>query len=692
MTTNSDREENDQPRWRYLFLAAAIFVLAALVLAGLWQLPRIFPQWAGGAAGPTPTQIALPTASSTRTLTPAPATTVTPTPTLAITHPTVTNLSAEVDDQARTITFQALAQVPPGQGIAEVLLWYDTEAGHRVQHLDGSPLDSLVLSYRLDAAAEGLTRTVTTTAQLDYWWLVRDTAGESARAGGTVTLTPALQALVVAPAPEPPPVDFTWAVSESQHYQFYYMPGTAAERDRSRLAAVAEAALARISSELEMSFDGQMSIYLVPRVFWQGGATYGNKVQLISYLDRNYTGVEMWSYFTHEGTHALAQDLIQPKEEGQGGPDGVLVEGLAVWASGGHYAQEPLDEWAAVVAASDRYIPLAKLRAGPFYDFQHEISYLEGGSFVKFLIEHYGLEQFKQLYGQATGDASHDESLVRLLYDKDYAGLEQEWLDYLAGLQPTPEQVETLWLQVRSFDLMRRYETELDPDARVLPSNSPTEWTSDTLKIFLGPASAPLNVVLETALISAQEEIYGNPVIGAGPDPAGATALLDDIEAALDAKGRLDRPSLLSRRAILALVAAQDRAVLRADAGAYAATLDPAFRLALGNRIEGILQAPFTAYQQEMVRLDVSGDGLHAVGTVRLHAQAVDGIVADDGHLFAVEFTKTPDGWLMAGREPTEPVLALPPPAPERSSYSLWLILQPFALYATRNAQYAEGS
>ena len=129
----------------------------------------------------------------------------------------------------------------------------------------------------------------------------------------------------------------------------------------------------------------------MPRIFWQGGAAYGDKVQLMSYLDRNYTGVETWSYFTHEGTHALAQDLLQPKEEG-GGPDGVLVEGLAVWASDGHYRQEPIDAWAAAIAASDQYLPLSELRAGPFYDFQHEISYLEGASFVKFLVERYGLD------------------------------------------------------------------------------------------------------------------------------------------------------------------------------------------------------------------------------------------------------------------------------------------------------------
>ena len=119
------------------------------------------------------------------------------------------------------------------------------------------------------------------------------------------------------------------------------------------------------------------------------------------------------SYFTHEGTHALAQDILQPKEEG--GPDGVLVEGLAVWASDGHYSEEPIDEWAAIVAASDEYLSLSELRAGPFYDFQHETSYLESGSFVKFLVGRYGLDTLKELYGRATGDAGHDEALVQSL-------------------------------------------------------------------------------------------------------------------------------------------------------------------------------------------------------------------------------------------------------------------------------------
>jgi hypothetical protein len=645
MIGDSEEQNKGTPRWRYLLLAALIFVLVSALLAGLWQLPHLSPKLA------SPLSTSVP---QTAILTPT--TAATPTPTIV--HPTITDLNAQVNDEARTITFHLAAQVPPDRRVAEVLLWYDTATGHLLQRTEGPLPESITLSYQLDAVQEGLTRTLTTTRELDYWWLVRDTSGESVRAGNTAILGPALQALVATPTPAPPPISFTWAVSNTDHFQFNYMPGTAAERDLTLLGAVAEASLARIRSILDVEFDGQMAIYFVPRVFWQGGATYSDKVQLISYLDRNYTGVETWSYFTHEGTHALAQDLIQPKEDNQGGPDGVLVEGLAVWASNGHYGQEPLDDWAAVLAASDDYIPLADLRKGPFYDFQHETSYLEGSSFVKFLIEQYGLDKFKELYGQATSDATHDNALVEHLYGQDYAGLEADWLAYLAGLHPTPEEAEAWRLRVRSFDLMRRYETELDPDARVLPSNAPPQWTSDTLKIFLGHPNAPLNVVLETALIAIQDRM-------ANGDLEGAAALLDDVEAALDAGGILNRPSLQARRAILDLLAAQDRAVLRADVDAYLDTLEPAYAARVAASVAETLQMPFTAYQREVVRLEVADDGLSAQGVVLVRDQVADGGVraADNGRLFAVTFSKAADGWRMSGQEPTAPVLALPPSA-----------------------------
>jgi hypothetical protein len=641
MTTDT-RNRSKTRRRRTGWLAIAILLLAGLVFAGLWLLPRAGPRPAI-TPSPTPPQITL-----VPTFTAVPPASPTPT----VLHPTILGMDAVVDDSAGTITFRLEAQVPADREVAEAILWYDTEAGHRLQRTAGPLPNPCSLAYQLDVAQEGLTRTLTSTPELDYWWLVRDTAGESVREGGTAILGPALQAQVAASAPEPPPADFTWAVSDTQHFQFHYAPGSAAERDRARIGALAEAAFQRTRTVLKTDFDGQMRIFLVPRVFWQGAATYGDKVQLISYLDRNYTDIETWSYFAHEGTHALAQDLLQPKQE-EGGPDGVLVEGTAVWAGDGHYGLEPVDAWAAVIAASDSYIPLAKLRAGPFYDFQHEISYIEAGSFVKFLEDRHGLDKLKELYGLATSKPEHDEELVSRLYGKGYAALEADWLAYLKSLSPTTDQAETWNLTVRSFDLMRRYETEMDPDARILPDQSPTDWASDTLKIFLHQRQAPVNVVLETALIAALDHLKAG-------DPASATSLLDDLEASLDAGGQLVRPSLEARSAILDLVAAQDRAILRADLVDYLRTYEAAYTPP--PTLTGMLQLPFTSYQQEVVRLDLAGDGQVAEGVVLVHAQLDGSEYPEDGRLFAVTFALRDGQWRMVSRKPTEPALSLPPP------------------------------
>ncbi|MFC2015770.1 peptidase MA family metallohydrolase [Chloroflexota bacterium] len=646
-------------------MAALVSVTVLLALLGLWQLPQILASQtailpataetipiseSSGEIFPVPTAGSPPTPVPSPTTTIAP--TLTPTPTPGPVTPVISTLSASADDDALTITFHMEASVPSDRHVAEAILWYDSETGHQLQRFAGPLGPDISLSYQHDAVQVGLTRPLTATSELDYWWFVRDSVGQMVRSGGTVILGPDLQAhpSPAVLAPDPPPIDFAWSQLDSPHFRFFYVPGSAAGRDLPQLVDLAGRALDHTSDTLDVEFDAQMSIYFIPRIFWQGGAAYPEKVQLISYLDRNFTGIETWSYFSHEGTHALAQDLLQPKEDG-GGPDGVLVEGLAVWASGGHYREEPIDAWAAVVAASEGYIPLSELRAGPFYEFQHETAYLEAASFVKFLIDRYGLDKLKELYGQATSDDEHDEELVRRLYGRDYAALEEEWLVYLAGLSPTPQQTETWRLKVRSFDLMRRYESDMDPDARLLPSASPTEWTSDTLQIYLHRAMEPANVVLETALVAVQDRLFTD-------DPFGAEALLDDIEGALDQGGRLDSPSLHARAAILGLLLAQDRAIVRADAAGYRATLDASYAHRAGE--EELFQMPITAYEQELVRLDLDDDRGVARGQVLVHGQMAGGTFAGDGHLLAVTFVRSGGRWLMADRGPVYRVLTFP--------------------------------
>jgi hypothetical protein len=160
-------------------------------------------------------------------------------------------------------------------------------------------------------------------------------------------------------------------------------------------------------------------------------------------------------------------------------------------------------------------------------------------------------------------------------------------------------------------------------------------------------------VVLETALLAAQDRLYSG-------DLRGATALLDDIEAALDMGGEFTRPSLSARKEIVDLVAAQDRAVLRADASAYGGTLDPASALARQEAVQEALHPPFTAYFQEIVRLDLADDGTSAEGMILLHADVVEGGFAGDGQLRAVSFVNTPRGWRIVEQRPEKVVLSLP--------------------------------
>jgi hypothetical protein len=226
---------------------------------------------------------------------------------------------------------------------------------------------------------------------------------------------------------------------------------------------------------------------------------------------------------------------------------------------------------------------------------------------------------------------------------------------------------------------MRRYETELDPDARILPSTTPPEWEFDLLEAFTRRLDAPANLVLETTLISAQDRLQAGDLEGAG-------ALLDDVEAALDAgpAGNMFAwPSLQARREIVDLLAAQDRAILRADASAFLATVDRNSTLAGDSAVEQRLHPPFTVYDQEPVRLDIGGNGLSAQGLVLLDARIMDAgkrrgetgggdapdlPFAQDGQLFALTFVKVEDRWVVTSREPAEPLLdMLPPPTPENS-------------------------
>lgn len=317
------------------------------------------------------------------------------------------------------------------------------------------------------------------------------------------------------PLPEESPQPDAWRGRRTPHYDLHYLLGSRAARDIDLLARAAEAAMGTAAAALQVSATAQIHIYFVNRIFWQGGASYSDNQLLLSYpeADRDYTATSLVQVLRHETAHALVEQLL-------GSPDhkgGLLGEGVAVWAAGGHYQAESLDVLASTLITDNArlYLPLADLRHD-FYNAQHEIAYLEGGAYVQFLVARWGLPRFKQYLDQPTDPAP--------LYGLDSAALEAAWRTWLAGIPHTAADAEAVRLRVRYYDLMRRYETTLDSDARLLPGVLPADWGPTLIHLFSHPA--PANVRIEQDFVRAGRALWSH-------DLPTCTRLLDTITARL---------------------------------------------------------------------------------------------------------------------------------------------------------------
>lgn len=550
-----------------------------------------------------------------------------------------------------TITLRLDGQVPASA--AEALLWYDTAAGHAIRRVPLGDARSISASVTITPTEEGLTRTGELADTLDYWWAVRDRAGAITRRSDTVVLPPALEALAQT-EPITAPAELSWSTRATPHFLIHAPPQSAAERDLEPLATIAEASYTQAATVISPTTPVSISVYLLPRVFWQGGVAYGDDGPLIiSYPDRDYIGVEMWAYFVHEVAHALADTIVPP--DGEVG--GLLGEGVAVYATGGHYDLEPIDEWAAALAASDRYMPLCELRYD-FYSAQHEVAYQEAASFTAYLIRTYGLETFTRLLAaqrpERGGHHAHvdefcadDDQRIAQPIGKTNGELEREWLAYLETLTPTDRQRRAWELTVRFFDTMRGYQETLDQPARVLPP-PPEEWDRATAAGFLNAARGRRAAVLETMLGAAGHAISRD-------DVEHGAALLDEIEHSLGAGGVPAGPLTRDYDAITSLVEVHARALRLGDTAALDQTIGTP---SLADRLPFQAAALLHDLRYMLVELDVRG--ATANGVVRVDGASLDGRQIKL-KLYRVRFDRRDDGWKITTWADHTPLL-MPPP------------------------------
>lgn len=340
-----------------------------------------------------------------------------------------------------------------------------------------------------------------------------------------------LQTIMVHPAEEMPAylANAAWITVKTSCCRVHVVSGTAAHRDLHTLLPLIDNSFAAAAQKLKETPADIYELYLIDRVIGQGGYASGT-MMVVSYLDRAYAGTGLAEVLTHEATHAIDSQFAPRRIT-------FLAEGVAVWATGGHYKPEPLTERTAALLEIGQYIPLTDL-INNFYPTQHEIGYLQAGGFVTYLIDTYGWEKVKPFYADVSTDGTTSPAqAIDLSLQKHFnitlADLETEWLAHLARLRPTNAQVNDLLTTIRYYNVIRSYQITYDPTAHFLTAWLPSArqaleqgFTSDLTR----HPQSEINIALEAMLVAADQALRAG-------DYTRSNGILDSVERVLEHDG-----------------------------------------------------------------------------------------------------------------------------------------------------------
>jgi hypothetical protein len=332
--------------------------------------------------------------------------------------------------------------------------------------------------------------------------------------------------------PDPGNRDATWSVSHSQCCILHYLIGTDAEADLTQITEAVEERSAIALSQFAAAgiFDESpptdpLPIVLIPVVVGHGG--FATDEAVLTYNNNNWTGIEFGILAHHEMVHVIDR-LVNT----EGPRPAIFVEGLAVYLSGGHYREgDPLQRAAALLAL-DMYLPLNQI-VNNFYAAQHEIGYMQAAALVAYLDQLWGWETFIDFYfnlPEGPSDAEIISAALTARFGLDLAVLEQDFITYLATIEPDPAVEADVRLTVEAYDMLRRYQTLLIPSAHFR-----TAWWPPVSAMREGGIvgdygyreNNPLNVIIEHIFIEVHAAFLAK-------DYQGVESALDRINLILE--------------------------------------------------------------------------------------------------------------------------------------------------------------
>ncbi|RMD52842.1 MAG: hypothetical protein D6835_01470 [Candidatus Thermofonsia bacterium] len=473
---------------------------------------------------PTATETAVPA-----TATPIPPT-ITPQPDLALYPEDIYIYPVPYLYAGEKATFQVIADVPPSVTPEDVSV-------HIL--VDGTEVASGFLTDRTRGGdPQGLFKWVWDTTghigqhQVEITLDKEDviTVGDEVAENNTAVLA----VPVLDPANETPAeANAVWVTAENDCCQVHVVTGTAAYRDLPDLLVTIDTAVQEAIHKLGEEPKAPLHIYLIDRVLGQGG--YAGSIIVVSYSDRQYAANDLYQIMVHEAVHVLDRQFAPQRIS-------FLAEGIAVWASGGHYKPEDVDTRAAAILRTGHYVPLAEL-VNNFYPIQHEIGYMEAAGFVNYLIKQRGWQQFKTFYTNTTAEdgATLAEALdanLQLYYGRTLEQAEEEWLAFLNDQPYNHDEEQDLETTLRYYNTMRHYQATFDPTAYFLTAWFP--YPNEVLEMG-NPADLSrhpeekINLALETMLYAANQAMRAKNFNR-------ANVILDSVERVLNNNGSFIDP------------------------------------------------------------------------------------------------------------------------------------------------------
>ena len=358
--------------------------------------------------------------------------------------------------------------------------------------------------------------------------------------------------------------DASWVTAETDCCRVTVLTRTAAFRDLPDLLEAVDFAVSQAAIRIQEEPDHKLDVFFIDKTIGQGG--FAGSEMVVTYVDRTYAGGNLHVLLVHEAVHVIDRQFAPQRIK-------FLAEGVAVWASGGHYKSEDLNQRSAALLRTGQYMPLSNL-VDNFYPAQHEVGYLQAGGFVQYLVDQFGWSTFREFYSETSADDAPTESEALDQNLQDYYGsslaeMEAEWLDYVRTLSPDESDITDLETTIRYYGIMRRYQEIYDPTAHFLKAwlPSPLEVQDDgnPADLTRHPLTE-INVTLEVMLHNAETALIEK-------DYTLANVLLDSLERILDENGAFADPLSSNYLAIVRITNAYGYEVQDVDLRGHVATV-----------------------------------------------------------------------------------------------------------------------